>query len=119
VLATPWLLFYGTGGAAWGSVETTLLQNCDDGCGAISGKPVTLSSSVSDSRSGWVAGVGVEAMLSEHWSIRGEWLHVDLGTLSNALSSTDKSGEATGVETTTWSQREKFDQFRAGVNYKF
>jgi len=115
VLATPWLLLYGTGGAAWGSVDTTLSQNClADGCGS-SITQLALSSTTTNIRTGWVGGAGAEAMLSGHWLLRGEWLHVDLGTFSNALSSTGN----TGVQTTTWLRSEKFDEFRAALSYKF
>jgi outer membrane immunogenic protein len=91
VLANPWLLLYGTGGAAWGQIETTLSQICGSGCGPASLTSVAVSSSASDTRLGWVAGVGAEAMLSDHWSLRGEWLHVDLGTVSNAVVDGDQS----------------------------
>jgi opacity protein-like surface antigen len=31
-------------------------------------------------RLGWTAGVGVEHMFAPHWTLRGEWRYVDLGT---------------------------------------
>jgi outer membrane immunogenic protein len=114
VLATPWLLLYGTSGAAWGSVDTTLSQSCLlGGCGS-SITPLAVSSTITDTRLGWVAGAGVEAMLNDHWLLRGEWLHVDLGNFSNALSSIG----IIGAQTTTWSRSEKFDEFRAALSYQ-
>ncbi len=115
-LATPWLLFYGTGGAAWGDIETTLTQSClVAGCGFSTA--ISLLSSVTDNiKSGWVAGAGVEAIIAPNWTLRGEWLHIDLGTVSNSLSTV---GTAGSIQTTVWSRSEKFDEFRAALNYKF
>jgi outer membrane immunogenic protein len=92
-----------------------LSQSClVNGCGG-SSTALATSSTISTTKSDWVAGAGVEAMLTDHWSLRGEWLHVDLGTISSALSAVGNNS----VQTTTWSRNEKFDEFRAGVNYKF
>jgi outer membrane immunogenic protein len=117
VLATPWLLLYGTGGAAWGDIQTSLTQSClVNGCGASSTSLSLMPSTTNDIKSGWVAGAGVEAMIAANWMLRGEWLHIDLGTITNALSTVGNNG---GVQTTSWSRSERFDEFRIGLNYKF
>jgi outer membrane immunogenic protein len=123
-LPTPTLLIYGTGGAAWGDVETNLTQNClVAGCGATS-TAISLSSlRTDDIKSGWAAGAGVEWMFAPHWTLRGEWLHIDLGTINNSLSTFGNSGagsfSTTTTQTTVWSRSERFDEFRAAVNFKF
>jgi outer membrane immunogenic protein len=67
-----WLL-YATGGLAVGREKfnqtITLLT------------PFVETASFSTTRTGWAAGAGVEYAFSQHWSIRGEYLHVDLGTV--------------------------------------
>lgn len=40
---------------------------------------VTGISKASDTRFGWAAGAGIEVALDNDWSIKGEYLHVDLG----------------------------------------
>jgi opacity protein-like surface antigen len=50
-------------------------------------------------KAGWVAGAGIEAMLAPNWTLRGAWLHIDLGTITNTLSTVGNNG---GVQTTAW-----------------
>jgi len=62
--------------------------------------------SASDTLTGWTAGGGVEMKLSQNWSIRGEYLYVDLGHLNVPAAAT----------------RADFDDIhiiRGGVNFKF
>jgi len=110
-------LFYGTGGAAWGRINTTLGLNClGDGCGSTSTAALATSSSSSTTASGWVAGLGAEWMLATNWSVRAEWLHVDLGSINDSLPTVGTGGT---IQTAVWSRTERFDEFRAGFNYLF
>ena len=59
---TNWLL-YGTGGLAIGSVKA------DSGIG-----------SQTDTKTGWVAGLGAEAMITNRTTARVEYRYTDLGT---------------------------------------
>jgi outer membrane immunogenic protein len=113
------VLLYGTGGAAWGHIETTLSQSClVGGCGATSSATHAASSISSTIKAGWVAGLGAEAALGHNWSVRTEWLHIDLGTIGNSLT-TVGNFVFPSTQTTTWSRAERYDQFRIGFNYKF
>ena len=40
-------------------------------------------------------------------------------TPRHALKCAVFNGSGNSVQTTSWSRREKFDEFRAGANYKF
>jgi outer membrane immunogenic protein len=114
------VLLYGTGGAAWGHIETTLSQSCLVGsCGAVSIRSLAASSTSSTVKAGWVAGLGAEAALAANWSLRAEWLHIDLGTIGNSLTTTGNSFGFPSAETTTWSRAERYDQVRIGLNYRF
>jgi outer membrane immunogenic protein len=109
-------LFYGTGGAAWGRVNTTVTLNClgAGGCG----NSFTLllgSSTASTTAAGWVAGAGAEWMLARNWSVRAEWLHIDLGTISDSVTTVGTPG----IQTAVWSRTERYDEFRVGANYLF
>jgi outer membrane immunogenic protein len=88
-----WLL-YATGGLAYGELK---------------GSDSLFNASGSDFRAGWTVGAGVETALAQHWTVKGEYLYVDLGhaVLFNA---------APGVpETVSFTA----NVFRVGVNYKF
>jgi opacity protein-like surface antigen len=72
-LAVDATLIYITGGLAFGRVDNSIIANVDDGglVGAFLDDKTRL---------GWTAGVGVEHMFAPHWTLRGEWRYVDLGT---------------------------------------
>ncbi|MEF3365863.1 outer membrane protein [Methylocystis sp. 9N] len=79
-LFTPTLLIYGTGGLAYGGVNTSasisqFITNPFLG-------PAFGSGSFSDTRVGWTAGGGVEWMFWPNWSAKVEYLYYDLGTVS-------------------------------------
>jgi outer membrane immunogenic protein len=117
-------LFYGTGGAAWGRVNTTLTLSClvgglFGGCGEASHKPVFASSTNSTTKAGWVAGLGVEWMLAGNWSVRAEWLHIDLGSINDSLPTTGSIRGTPSTETAVWSRTERFEEFRGGLSYLF
>ena len=88
-----WLL-YATGGLAYGELK---------------GSDSLFNASGSEFRAGYTVGGGVEKALAQHWTVKGEYLYVDLGhaTLFNA---------APGVpETVSFTS----NIFRVGMNYKF
>jgi outer membrane immunogenic protein len=118
-------LFYGTGGAAWGNIRTTLTQNCAIGCGS-SDLPLpggVASSSFNTTKGGWVAGLGGEMAIWKNWSVRLEWLHYDLGTISDSLTTNGTTpvvgGTLPSTQTTTWSRSERYDVIRTGLDYRF
>jgi outer membrane immunogenic protein len=88
-------LFYATGGVAFGEVENTVALGSDD---SVSG---------SDTSVGWTAGLGMEYAITDNWSAKVEYLHVDLGENNFSVDDTD-------VEFSN-----AFDLFRIGVNYRF
>jgi len=66
------VLFYGTGGAAFGDVAHSYTQ-----IRTTTGQALTLSDD--DTRTGWTAGAGIEWMVWNNVSLGVEYLHVDLG----------------------------------------
>jgi outer membrane immunogenic protein len=64
-------MLYVTAGLALGGVKDSTLQGTVDS-----------SFTHSDTRVGWVAGVGVEHKFTRNWSLKAEYLHYDLGTSS-------------------------------------
>jgi outer membrane immunogenic protein len=110
-------LLYATGGAAWGAVHSTEGLSCQvDGCGATSTLRLATSASTTQVKSGWTAGVGLEGMIWRNWSVKGEWLYVDLGNATDSLVTTGNRG---GTESVVWSRSEHYNIFRVGLNYHF
>jgi outer membrane immunogenic protein len=110
-------LFYATGGGALGRVRTDLTLNClAFGCGFTSGVKLLATSTSSITKAGWVAALGAELMLARNWSARAEWLHIDLGTVTDSLATL---GSKNTVQSAVWSRNDSFDEFRLGFNYLF
>ncbi len=90
------VLFYGTGGAAFGDLQAA--------AGVL---PFNSTTQI-----GWTAGGGVEFAFTPNWTAKVEYLYVDLGTQSCPVGSCSKSGNPTSVSLTE-------NVVRAGINYKF
>jgi outer membrane immunogenic protein len=109
--ATGPLMIYGTGGAAFTEVKSSLGLSCFDGCGD-NGNPVSASVSSSTQKTGWVIGAGVEWMFAQNWTVRGEYQHIDLGSVTSSLTPDCNCGF-------TATQKVNLDILRAGVSFKF
>jgi outer membrane immunogenic protein len=59
---------------------------------------------------GWTAGGGVELALTNNWTAKAEYLHVDLGNMNCGFN----CGVAPGNNVSL-----KSDQVRGGVNFRF
>jgi outer membrane immunogenic protein len=114
LLPTQQFLLYVTGGLAYGRTETSF-STTDVTSGCIASATICVgNSSSSGVRAGWTAGAGAEAMLTPNWSIKAEYLRIDLG--SRSLSAAAFTVPAI-VFTTSASFRE--DIARVGFNYHF
>jgi outer membrane immunogenic protein len=116
-LFTPTLLVYGTGGLAYGGVNTSasIFQTAPVGFPLLG---FGGTNAFSDTRVGWTAGGGLEWMFLPNWSAKVEYLYYDLGTVStNGVVADAVSGLTyMGLQATP-----RFDGHvvRAGVNYHF
>jgi outer membrane immunogenic protein len=117
-LGVTWdrFLIYGTGGVAFGKVDTSINATCEvlGGCGS-SFILVNSTADFSEIKAGWVVGAGIEALLTPHWIARVEYLHIDLGTASHTL---DLVGTF-GPQSVPWSRSVTDDAVRGGISYKF
>ena len=88
-----WLV-YATGGLAYGELK---------------GSDLLFNTSGSKFRAGWTVGAGIETALAQHWTLKGEWLYVDLGhaVLFDAAPGIPETASFTA------------NVFRVGLNYKF
>jgi len=89
-------LFYGFGGVAWGQVTTTLV---------VAGNTFTDE----ETHVGWTAGVGIEHALSDRFSLRLEYAHVDLGS-EDVFGREGCSGCEVDFD---------FDVIKVGASYRF
>jgi outer membrane immunogenic protein len=101
-------LAYGTGGLAFGKVGYNSTTT------AIAGGVGTAAISTSATRTGWVAGGGLEARITGNWTGKIEYIHVDLGTPFSPIAVT-----AVGFTQTTIFHSVTDDIVRVGVNYRF
>lgn len=115
-LFTPTLLIYGTGGLAYGGVNSALGIAWAGGAFG--------SSAYSDTNVGWTAGGGVEWMFWPSWSAKVEYLYYDLGSISYvaAVPAVPAVGAAANFfPAFSTETRTRFDGniVRAGINYHF
>jgi outer membrane immunogenic protein len=70
---------------------------------------------------GWTVGAGAEWMVAQHWSIKGEYLFYDLGsvTLNNAFFVTNGGGTPFFGATIASRAGYNGNIVRLGVNYHF
>lgn len=103
------LLFFATGGLAYGNSKVSLAWSC-----ASCGPPADISASQS-ADFGYVVGAGLEAAVGGNWSIRAEYLYYDLGTTKTTLT------YAYGSETSTLTAKTDHDGGigRIGLVLKF
>ena len=112
------VMLYGTGGGAWVKNSVTLTADCRvNGCGPLALPGEFASATFDNTRSGWVAGLGLEWMISPNWLIRGEWLHVDVGNSSGVLNLATSTPGVT--QTVAWNRDLTIDIARFGIAYKF
>lgn len=112
-LAAPTWLVYATGGAAIAEVKGNF--NFTDTFAA-----ATESAAIRDTRVGWTAGVGSEYAFGGGWSLKAEYLYVDLGRATTTSTNLNAAGfGAFPTNVYTHSVDLKSNIVRVGVNYKF
>jgi outer membrane immunogenic protein len=125
-LVTPTLLAYGTGGLAYGGVQSSASTSQSRNGPVV---PFGATNSFSDTRVGWTAGGGGEWMFMANWSAKVEYLYYDLGSVTYDVGSLQAIilpplpvppggtlGSASFSQATT---RFNGHIARAGINYHF
>jgi outer membrane immunogenic protein len=101
------ILLYATGGLAYGG---------------FSGSSWTLPMNIgtwSSLRAGWTVGAGVEAALGSNWSVKFEYLYMDLGNVGGSSATTTVTGATTTTLTYVFNTRFTDSIARVGLNYNF
>jgi outer membrane immunogenic protein len=116
------LLFYGTGGFAYGGVKSSMqLTEFVTGPCACGPSPSVLTNS-SSTLTGWTVGGGAEWMFAPHWTVKGEYLYYDLGSVGYAvptLTQLNAGGTPFFGAGAAASSSVKGALTRVGVNFKF
>jgi outer membrane immunogenic protein len=116
------LLFYGTGGFAYGGVKSSMqLTEFVTGPCACGPSPSVLTNS-SSTLTGWTVGGGAEWMFAPHWTVKGEYLYYDLGSVGYAvptLTQLNAGGTSFFGAGAAASSSVKGALTRVGVNFKF
>lgn len=105
------LLIYGTGGFAYGSVDYSAQTNFGTTFFHGSSYPVDFT----ETDTGWCAGGGLEYALTNHWTVRAEYLRYDLGDESRTAAQHPVNfGNFINYHFNT-----EGNIVRGGLNYKF
>jgi outer membrane immunogenic protein len=116
------LFFYGTAGLAIADYASS--TNVTFGNDQFFLSEAVFQGSTSRTHAGWVAGLGAEWALSNNWSIKGEWLHLDVGNISYTDVCVNLApgcgGPGPGPKG-AWFTNVRLNEeiFRIGANYKF
>jgi outer membrane immunogenic protein len=108
----PSLLFYGTGGVAYGENKNGSAAACSDWTPPCGSEPST-AHQTSNMSVGWTLGAGAEWRFAPAWTLRGEYLYVEFGRFSNTIAYT--YGPNTSTLTST--VRERDNIARVALNY--
>jgi outer membrane immunogenic protein len=114
-LALPTLLLYGTAGLAYAQTRMGSSFLCS-ACTPPSGTQGSTTNQSTYDLVGWTGGAGVEWQFTPAWSIKAEYLYVDLG---KAQTSTITYSYPSNTSSLTSALNERDNVFRMGFNYRF
>lgn len=107
----PTMLLYVTGGLAYGNVNTDV---------TVSGRGTSTSYSNNPIKTGWTLGAGFEALIASNWTIKAEYLYMDLGEVSAGPVLTTQVLLLGGAITSSFDTSRFRDHIvRIGLNYQF
>jgi len=104
VLVIPKVLFYATGGLAYGQVDSR--------------STLVGATTANNINAGWTVGGGIEGAIGGNWTAKIEYLYVDLGRVSGTFT-TGVAALGGGTLVSSFNPRITDNIVRAGVNYKF
>ncbi len=99
-------------------ISNSFSDNDDNGSpGLVGGSG---DSNASHLQTGWAAGGGLEAALSRNWTVRAEYLFVDLGSVNTTNTVTNPTPIFSGrTDQITTSSKLTGQIARVGLNYRF
>jgi outer membrane immunogenic protein len=119
ILADPTILIYGTGGLAFGQVSSSTV-GAFSALGGFTALGETYAGSASNTRAGWTVGGGMEWLFMPNWSLKWEYLYIDLGKLNYADRCISAiCGQAPSAPAYATSVQFREQVARVGINYHF
>jgi outer membrane immunogenic protein len=112
-VAVGQFLPYVTGGLAWGKTSGNLAVTYSNAAGPQG----TSYASVDETHVGWALGGGAEVSLSDNWSLKAEYLHIDLGEQDYRFKGTTFTSQP--FNTDSFKSDLTLDTVKLGVNYRF
>lgn len=108
------VMVYGTGGLAVSNVEYTALFTDTFATAEENGGKTSI-------QTGWAAGGGAEIKTGKHWSVKGEFLHADFGSLSNTSTNLTAFTPPIAFPTNVFTHTANLTAniYRFGFNYRF
>ncbi len=115
----PNLLIYGTGGFAYGRNDTSDLMTA-----SLPGTTTLVERfpfKTSTTQTGWTAGAGLEWMLNPQWTVKAEYLHVELNPTHNQIVTTNFLGPAALASDAMQFKPKsaEIDAIRVGLSFHF
>jgi outer membrane immunogenic protein len=105
-------LLYVTGGLAYGRIDLGMANDESN----YAGGPSASTGSLSSTKTGWTAGAGIETQLWRNWTVKAEYLYLDLGSVAAAIPlATPGGGVPFGIHTGSVDLRDHV--VRVGLNY--
>ena len=112
------VLLYATGGLAIGGVKSDTAVTFGTAGATGVYNLANQTGSMSATRTGWVVGAGGEYAFAPRWSVKAEYLYIDLGSFTYPSPLVAPAGVAPGYSWST-TVRERDQVVRVGVNYRF
>lgn len=112
------LMIYGTGGAAWADISSHELASVTTNEQGIPKGTTVVDAKSSEDKWGWVAGAGAEWQFREGWSLKAEWLRIDLGDVDTQFTGFGYPNQ-TNYTNDSFPGKIEFDVYRMGLNYNF
>jgi outer membrane immunogenic protein len=108
----PGLMFYGTGGLAYGENKIGAVALCPEFTPPCSTEPTT-AHQTSNTSAGFAVGAGAEWRFAPAWTLRGEYLYFEFGRFTNTISYS-YGANASSLKSTI---RERDNIARVALNY--
>jgi len=115
MLVAPQFLLYGTGGFAFGRNDLSLAAIAPGAAPPCPTVAQSCANTNTNTQTGYVIGGGVEWKFAPNWSVKGEYLFVDLGNQSSTITYNYGTFLSTGRVTA----QDRYNIGRAGLNYQF